>query len=311
MDMGVAVTDCVPTKVNTDIWTQVVRHGPGQQKGPLSVTNRSIIYRLHPPEGEPFLVILNGVWADEASDQPFAGLRELEQATGAKVRFILAPAASHHLSLVHYARAFPEARVCVADGRIPRANPELMAEPNVHAYPPDAPPVELAQAGLRIHVVQGLMEGSRSTRVALVAEFDWSYVPNSTEPLMVLHEPTGTITNGGHQWMYVPADEVGVFEAPAFMMFMMKLLIKADMRFAVPGRVTLAPDGGFAIHDRQALSASCREILSWDFDQMLDIHAQPNKNVQSGAKQLFTDAFESIVTGDWGNVPFEDGQLPA
>lgn len=311
MDMGVAVTDCVPTQFDTDVWTQAVRHGPGQQKGPLSVINRSIIYRLHPSEGEPYLVILNGVWCDEDSGQPFVGLRELEKSTGAKVRFILAPAASHHLSLQQYARAFPQARVCVAEGRIGRANPELMAEPNVEAYPPQTPPPELADAGLRVHVIAGLMEGSRAARVALLTEFMWNYQADSTEPLMVLHEATGTLTNGGHQWMYVPPDEEGVFVAPGAMIFMMKHLLKADMRFAAPGKVTLATDGGFAIHDRDALQASCKEVLSWDFDKMLDIHVQLDKNLESGAKALFEEALAPIVNSDWANVPFEQGQLPA
>ncbi|MCO4744393.1 MAG: hypothetical protein KC912_06365 [Proteobacteria bacterium] len=311
MDFGVAVTDCVPVVVDEDIWTQVVRHGPGQQKGPLSITNRSIIYRLHPKQGEPFLVILNGVWCDEDSGQPFKGLHALEAETGAKVRYVLAPASSHNLSLIHYAKAFPEAKVCVAQGRIPRVNPELMAMPNAVAYPVDEPPAELGEAGLKVMVVAGLMEGWSSKRVAMMTEFNFSYVPNTTEPLMVLHEPTGTVTSGGHQWMYVPPDEEGVFEAPAMMRFMMKLMIGADLRFAVPGKITLEPGNSFAIHDREAFQQSCREILSWDFDKMLDVHAQPDKNVDSGAKALFEEALAPIVGGDWSAVPMPSGSLPA
>ena len=94
MDMGRAVTDCVPRPVADDVWTQVARHGPGQRRGRVSTTNRSIVYRLRPDGGAPFLVLLNGLWVDEDADQPFAGLRALEEETGCRLRFVLAPGSS-------------------------------------------------------------------------------------------------------------------------------------------------------------------------------------------------------------------------
>ncbi len=310
MVMGEPITDCTPIQVAPDIWTQVAKHGPGQQKGPMHITNRSIIYRLIPADGDPFLVVLNGLWICEETDQPFKGLRALEASTRARIRFILAPGAGHHLSLHHYANAFPDAQVCVADGRIPRVNTELMALPNVHAYPPNAPPPELGDAGLKVMVVGGLMEGPLTKRIALMTELRWGHVPNTSEPLMVLHEPTGTITSGGHQWWYVPADEQGVFVMPGPMAFMLRIM-GLSTAYMVPGKISLEPNGGFAIHDRAALQASCQEILSWDFDKMLDVHAQLNKSPQSGAKALFEEALAPIIAGRWDDIPIGDGTLPA
>lgn len=309
MDMGEATTDCSPVEVLPDVWTQVARHGPGEAKGPVAVTNRSIIYRLHPAEGEPFLAVLNGLWVDGAKGEPFGGLRSLEESTGAKVRFILAPGGAHHLSLTHYADAFPEARVCVAQGRIPRVNTELMAKDNVEAYT-DAPR-ELEEAGLHVHVIQGLMEGPLTKHIARVTEFDFGYVPDSTEPLVVLHRPSGTVTSGGHQWWFVPADEQGVFEVPGLMRFIMKWVIGIGFDYVRPGHIALENNGGFAVHDRDALQQSCREILSWEFDALLDLHAQPNKSPMTDAKALFEEALAPILAGEWATLPWPQSSLPA
>ncbi len=310
MDMGVATTDCVPRRVDEDLWTQCARHGPGGRKGPVSVTNRSIIYRLHPPQGVSFLVVLNGLWVDEAARQPFAGLRALEHETGATVRAILSPGASHHLSLAAYARAFPEARVCVAEGRIPRQNPALVALDNVDVYAIDAPPPELEAAGLRVRVMGGLMEGRGAARVQLLTARRWGYVCDSTEPLMVLQIPTGTVTSGGHQWWFLPEGHDDVFSMPGAMRVVLRLLGLAT-DYMRPGAVACETNHGFAVRDHAALQVACRDVLDWDFEALLDLHAPPNTSPRSGAKAMFEAVLEPIAAGDWSRVPWEVAQIPA
>jgi len=309
MDMGRATGDCTPCPVDEDVWTQVARHGPGQVAGSSSVTNRSIVYRLHPPDGPPFLVVLNGLWVDEEADQPFEGLRALESTTGARVRFILAPGGSHHLSLTAYARAFPEARVCVADGRIPRTNAELVAEPNVEVYPPASPPPELEAAGLRVHVVAGLMEGVGARRLQRIVGGNRDYHPDSTEPLVVLHVPTGSITSGGHQWWFLPADEAVVFHHPVARRLILRVLSLAQT-YLTPGHIVAETNRLYAIHDREALQASAAEILSWEFDALIDLHAPPNKGLRVGARRLFEELLEPLAAGQWDRVPWAEGSLP-
>jgi len=309
MDMGDATTDCLPCHIDADVWTQCARHGPGQQKGRVSVTNRSIVYRLHPPEGEPFLVVLNGLWVDQATDQPFVGLRKLEEKTGARVRYILSPGASHHLSLSEYAKAFPDARVLVAEGRIPRTNPDLLALGNVEAYPVDAPPGALAAAGLRLLVVRGLMEGPGAAKVQRFTAGKKDYVCDSTEPLMAFHEPTGAVSSGGHQWWFVPEGQKNVFSVP-WIMSMMLRVFGLGFGYMTPGAIACETNNSFAIHDRDALQASAREILSWEFDGLIDLHAQPNTCPKSGAKALFEAALGPIAAGDWERVPWSSSHLP-
>ncbi len=309
MDMGRAVTDCIPRPVAQDVWTQVARHGPGQRKGKVSTTNRSIVYRLRPEGGTPFLVLVNGLWVDEGADQPFAGLRALERETACPLRFILAPGAAHHLSLSLYAKAFPEARVCVAAGRIPRTNPTLVALDNVEVYPIDAPPPELAAAGLRVRVLGGLMEGPGARRVAAFTGGGFGCVCDSTEPLMICHLPSGCITSGGHQWWFVAEGRRNAFDMPAPMRFVLRLM-GIGIDYMRPGQIVFDPNHNFAIHDRAALQASCSDVLSWDFDTLLDLHAPPDSCPRGNARDLLEPVLAPLAEGRWDEVSWRDGVLP-
>jgi hypothetical protein len=310
MHHGKATTDCMPCKVDVDVWTQCAVHGPGERAGPVKLTNRSIIYLLHPPEGESFLVVLNGLWVDEASDQPFTGLRALEQQTGARIRFVLSPGAGHHLSLMAYARAFPDARICVAAGRISRENPALVSLDNVNAYPIDSPPEELEAAGLRVHVLRGLMEGPRTARAQFLTTQRWGYVCDSTEPLMVLHLPTGSLTSGGHHWWFRPAGHTDVIDMPGFMKLALRMM-GLGIDYMKPGAVSCETNHTFAMHDRDAFQASCAEVLKWDFDILLDLHAPPNTCPTSGVKALFQTTIGPIAAADWHNVHWNQSKLPS
>jgi len=310
MNMGTATTGCRPCKVDENIWTQCSRHGPGEKAKPVSVTNRSIIYRLIPPAGDPFLCVLNGLWVDEEATQPFNGLRRLEEETGAKVRYILSPGTGHHLSLPAYAKAFPDARVCVAEGRISRENPDLLTHDNVDVFPIDSPPGELEAAGLRVYVLRGLMEGPGTAKIQRLVAGRKGYVCSSVEELMILHKPSGSITSGGHQWWFVPEGHGGVFQVPFIMRIMMRVM-GLGFGYMRPGAIACETNHAFAIRDRAALQASCQEVLSWDFDKLLDLHAPPNTCPTSGAKALFEEALRPIATGEWDKVPWRAGSLPA
>lgn len=308
MDMGRATTDCVPRAVAEDVWTQCARHGPGQADGPVSLTNRSIIYRLRPPGGPPFLALLNGLWVDAEGDQPFQGLRALEARTGCPLRVILSPGSGHHLSLPAYARAFPDARVLVADGRIPRANPALVALNNVEVYPVDQPPADLAAAGLQIEVLAGLMEGGGTRRAQLLTAGDFRYVCDSVEPLMVLHTPSGVITSGGHHWWFVP-DGHEVIVLPGVLKLLLRLM-GLGLEYLTPGQVSCEIHHNFAIHDRAALQASCARVLAWDFDGLLDLHAPANTCPRQGARALFEPVMGPIARGEWDRVVWRERALP-
>ncbi len=301
--MGKPTGDCVPVQLSEDIWTQSATHGPGNSKGPIKVLNRSIVYRLRPQGADPFLVVLNGLWCCDDTGEPIRGLEKLEEDTGASVKFVLTPGSGHHLSLHNYAAAFPEARVCVPDGRIPRQNPELMALGNVETYTADTVPAELSAGGLEIAVWEGLLEGPMAKKFQRM-QFNFGYELGDIQPQCFLHRPTGTITNGGHHMWYRAPEGEPVFTMPGIMKFMIKLMVGQSFDYIVPGKLSADPNGSYAIGDREKVQASARAILDWEFDRMIDVHAGLDSHLESGARSIFEDALSPIANGEWDKVPF-------
>jgi hypothetical protein len=66
----------------------------------------------------------------------------------------------------------------------------------------------------------------------------------------------------------------------------------------------------FAVVDRGMLQASSKEVMSWELDRVLDLHAPPNTNPLSGGRTIFGEALAPIVEGRWDDVPWRDSQLP-
>jgi hypothetical protein len=300
MHLGKATGDCTPVQVDEDIWTQVAVHGPGNSGSGPKIINRTIIYRLHPPEGADFLVVLNAMWIDESKNEPIAGIEALAKELGIEVAFILTPDSGHHLSLDGYAKAFPKARVCIPAGRIERENAELLALPNVETYPMDAPPAELAAAGLEIMCWQGLAEGP-TVKKFMRLQFRFGYELGDLQAQIFCHLPSGTITNGGHNLWY-RHDEDPVFEMPAFMAWMMRMMVGLDFAYMQPGKLNVDPSGGVSIVDKAKVQASAQTVLDWEFDKMIDIHSKQDGLLGEGARAVVEEALGPIARGEWDKV---------
>jgi len=305
MVMGKKTGDATPVQVDEDIWTQCATHGPGNKKTPLSLVNRSIIYRLRPEGGPPFLVVLNALWVCDASGEPINGIKELSKQLGAEVKFVVTPGGGHHLSLAQYAKAFPGARVCVPEGRIVTQNPELIAMPNVETYAASTVPPELAAAGLDIVLWTGLVEGPLNKKFQRLAGTK-NYSLQSIEPQVFLHRPSGTITNGGHHMWFTPADGPPVVKAPGLLKFVIKLMTGTSFNYQKPGKLSSDPHGVYHVRSREDFQAGAQAVLAWEFDKMIDIHAGLDSQLASGARAIIEEALRPIADGAWDQVPFPD-----
>jgi hypothetical protein len=188
--------DLRPRCVAPGVWSLVSMHKPGIG-GPM-IPNRSMLYRVRDAEGRPILVVCNVLAPDKEADEPMGTIRRFAEAIGATVGFIINPGPEHHLVLAGYASAFPDARVLVAAGRLQRENPALFDLPNVEALPPGDAVPELAAMGLHIHVWGGLMEGAALS----LAQFRFGAPRGTAEPVLLFHQESRTLLNGGHGWWF-------------------------------------------------------------------------------------------------------------
>lgn len=152
------------------------------------------------------------------------------------------------------------------------------------------------------------MEGTAAIKTQRLIAGVKGSVPQSTEPLMVLHAPSGTVTSGGHQWWFVPQGHDNVFSVPLVQRWVLGL-VGLGFGYMSPGRFAFETNQSFAVRDREALRASARVVLDWRFDALLDLHAQPDSCPASGVRALLEDLLEPIVAGDWERVPWRDGVL--
>lgn len=157
-------------------------------------------------------------------------------------------------TLTDYATAFPEARVLVAAGRIQRENPRLCAMDNVEAMAVGDAVPELAEQGLHVHVWDGLMEG----KLINLSQFRFGARRGTSEPTLFWHEPSGTLLNGGHAWLYW--GETTAVSWLARRLFGMK-----------KGEVVWSP-GYYSVFDRPRCAESARRVVDWPVESLLDLH---------------------------------------
>ena len=84
-------------------WIIATRHRPGLSKRMFEINNRCLVFRLQDRDG-PVLMAVN-------QTEPIAipVVRELEQQTGSKVRYLVSPGGGHHLQIEPWHAAFPDA----------------------------------------------------------------------------------------------------------------------------------------------------------------------------------------------------------
>lgn len=291
MVLGRAVSDVRFRQIGPDVWSLFSMHGAGNSRIAPRLPNRMLVFRVGGAGGRPTLVVVNVVWPDEEKGEPFGALRALSKELGAPIGYILNPGPEHHLSLEPYAREFPDARVCVAAGRIERENPDLCALDNVETMAVGDALPELSRQGLHVHVWDGFMEGNLINR----SQFRFSARRGTAEPTMFWHEASGSLLNGGHGWFYWAEGDKQSW------------LIRKMMKLR-EGEVTWSPVH-YQVHDAARCIASAERVLDWRFDRLLDLHAGPDQRIDEGAYQIAEGLLRPLIDANWEALPFAQGEL--
>jgi hypothetical protein len=291
LKLGEAGPEVRASEILPDVWSLFTIHGGGNSKRAPKIPNRAFIYRLHAADGSSFLAMVNAVWPDEERGEPFAMLKRMEDELGAKLRFIINPGPEHHLSLVPYAKAFPEARVVVSAGRIERENPALCALDNVETIPKGDALPELAAAGLHVHVWDGWMDG----RLLARAQFRFRCPLGTTEPTLFFHAPTRSLINGGHGWfLWGKGDALPL---------PVRLLLRAR-----EGEVVWSPRH-HVVFDEERCQASAARLLEWPVETLLDLHVGKDRHLVGTAGKVVRSLVQPVVDGEWSHLPFKRGRL--
>jgi hypothetical protein len=285
---GVATGDGRARQIASGVWSVFAIHQP--PVGAL-LPNRLLIYEVKDAAGKATLVVVNGITPDLVLDEPFGAIRRLARERDAQVGYIFNPGPEHHLSLGHYAKAFPDARVVVAAGRIQRENPTLCALDNVETIPAGDVLPELAALGFHVHVWDGLMEGTLSN----LSQLRFNAPRGTAEPVLFFHEQSATLLNGGHGWWYW--GEKVALPWPA-----RKLL------GLVEGEVTWS-SRHYTCFDAERCAASAARVLEWGFDTLLDLHTPKDVWLKTGAHAAAKRLCDPMIEGRWGDLPFKQEAL--
>jgi len=289
IEIDKVVGEVRPTLIAPNVWSLLTNHKPGIGGGKLP--NRMLMYLVKNAAGKKTLVVLNGVAPDLEADEPFGAIRRLAAEQDATVGYIFNPGPEHHIALPHYARAFPDARVMVAAGRIQRENPELCGMHNVELMAPGDAVPELASQGFHVHIWEGWMETPLINRI----QFRWGAKLGTTEPTMFWHEESGTLLNGGHNWFYW-GDKVA-FPWIARKIFKMK-----------KGEVTWSPSH-YKVFDEARCQESARRVVDWKFHTLLDLHSPEDIFLRDIAYERVATLCQPLIDGDWESLPFGRGEL--
>lgn len=285
---GRAEDDVRARHIGPGLWSLFAIHQP--PAGP-TLPNRCLLYAVKDSAGKTTVVVVNGVTPDLERDEPFGAIRRLAAELDASVGYIINPGPEHHMSLHHYAAAFPEARVLVAAGRIERENPTLCALDNVEAMPVGDVLPELSACGFHVHVWDGWMEG----KIISYSQLRFGSRRGTAEPTVFFHEESRTLLNGGHGWWYWG-------EKPAVPWPVRKLLKMAR------GEVVWSPVH-YRVFDEARCAASAARILEWNFDRLLDLHTMEDDFLPDGAPAAVERLCRPLVEGRWSELPFKKEAL--
>jgi hypothetical protein len=277
-------------EVAPGFWVVPTRHRPGLSKQMFEINNRCLVFRLQDREG-PVLLAVN-----QTDPVAIPVVKEIEQQTGLKMRYLVSPGGGHHLQIEPWHAAFTDATVYVGPTRIPRTEHgrHLMSLPRVQVTPLDDPfpqfrgQIEFTQFQglLGLHDGKSPGEGGKDNLWYVLRIFrEMMRVSDPIDELWLCHVPSRTVVGGENLgWMYGAADlaKEGM---------MARSMLKADQIYV--------QTGPRKVGDKAKVEASWRRILAWPCDAVMTYHDVTGFAFRADAANALRDAVRVA------------GQLPA
>lgn len=279
--------------LNYNTWGFTAIHNAGKNPLPgnwMTLANRQMIFRLFPEDEEPFLLMINFNFVDQAAKQPLQAIKDLEKRTGCKLQYVLSPCDGHHMAGVHYVREFPDAKFIMPDGRMCRAQ-TFEADPmfkvdepyeNVSVYDPYADGQELpelAALGLHVHTLIGIKEQQQP-----MGEIS-KYGRDTTEHCFFYHDETQALVNGGHTFWFSPTGDKSMGS-------LIKKAVPCDFQKATKERPVQVANffdqkkinpKAHVVYDLDLLRGRAQAVLAHRPALLMDLHCGPNQAVLTGA----------------------------
>lgn len=280
-------TECDQIKeLEAGVWTvnTNVKDAPPGFVGPPH--NRMAIFLLDAAAGghaTKSLALVNGVHLDAAL---LADLRALEQAQGAKVRYVVSTGDWHHVFLGDYVDAFPEANMYIPPGRIENL-PNLPDIYNNFTVLDIAAPLAELRPHLHIQNMDGLIQ----------PQIPGVYDENSTRnELFFYHPSTKTLIAGDLFWLYSCEPTAQT---------------KAQFPGAAKGTLQVWHFGGGSIwgskpEEIAAAKVSAQDLLNLDFTRYIALHGSLGNIIPPDAVPNAKAQFDTALKGQYGILPAQE-----
>ncbi|HEV8245911.1 MAG TPA: hypothetical protein VGP93_09080 [Polyangiaceae bacterium] len=263
-------------------WMIATRHRPGASAKMPEINNRCLIFKLE-ENGAPLLLVVNGV---EPAVIP--EVKNLEQQTGLRVRYIVSPGGGHHLMMENWQEAFTEASVLLPPARIPRTahGQKLMKLERVKLLD-TADPLPQFKGQLDAVLFDGLLgirdmpsayEGGKENMFKMM----WAMmtINDPVDELWLHHVPSGAVIAGENLgWMFTKA----AFEK---LPGMFRMMMQAEKVYVMKG--------GRKVGDAARVAECWRKILSWPAKTVMTYHDTVGHAFVGDGRAALSDAVKAV-----------------
>ena len=230
------------------------------------INNRCLVFRLNDASaaGQPVLLIANAV--DNAA---MTEVRRIEQDTGLKAKYLIAPGAGHSLHLAEWHDAFPDIMVLAGPARIPRvaAGKKLAGSSRFRIFDQEDP-LPMFKGQLEAVNFDGLggfkeiqtpYEGAHDSMFAMIKTMLRNMPPKDPhDELWLYHVASRTIFGGENLGWNLGRKE------RAAMNFMMKMMLKAEEVYIMTGPRPVL--------DKAKVARHWALILAWPAENIFSYH---------------------------------------
>ncbi|KAJ5238868.1 hypothetical protein N7468_003487 [Penicillium chermesinum] len=208
-------------------------------------------------------------------------VREVVQAQGGNVKYIIAPDMEHHLHITAWKNAFPEAAILAPEGLWEKRqkNSEYNDAPFQYVFKKEGSPPTISEE--------------------FDAEFDIEYVhAHGNREIVALHRPSRTLIEADLLFNLPATEQYSKTKDGSTANFLTRLFLPA-MSVGNPPTGQRRFIWYLATTDRGAFQQSIRRIIRWDFDRLIPCHGDV---IETGAKEVFQNVFAWFLQEDHEHV---------